>query len=128
VIAELESYGAAYTLERVVREDRVITSAAVSSGIDMAIGLAASLSDDTTAQAIPLYTEDDPQPLFDTGWIAKAPANVRERARNPTQSRPAPATNARRAKVRAAVPAGSPLCPLPSTHPTPGSAQLSATV
>ncbi|MFH9068748.1 DJ-1/PfpI family protein [Streptomyces alboflavus] len=84
VIDELASYGARYTPERIVRHDRVITSAGVSAGIDMAIRLAALLSDDTTAQAIQLYTEYDPQPPFDTGSVAKAPAEVLERARNLT--------------------------------------------
>lgn len=84
VIDELASYGAVYTPERIVRHDRVITSAGVSAGIDMAIRLAALLSDDTTAQAIQLYTEYDPQPPFDTGSVAKAPAEVLERARNLT--------------------------------------------
>ncbi|WP_346775388.1 DJ-1/PfpI family protein [Streptomyces sp. ADI95-17] len=79
--SDLESYGAVYTPERVVRHDRVITSAGVSSGIDMAVRLAALLTDDVTAQAIQLYTEYDPQPPFDTGSAAKAPAEVLERAR-----------------------------------------------
>ncbi|MEU7576697.1 DJ-1/PfpI family protein [Streptomyces sp. NPDC041068] len=79
--AHLESYGAVYTPERVVRQDRVITSAGVSSGIDMAVQLAALLTDEVTAQAIQLYTEYDPQPPFDTGSVAKAPAEVLERAR-----------------------------------------------
>lgn len=79
--ADLESYGAVYTPERVVRHDRVITSAGVSSGIDMAVGLAALLTDDETAQAIQLYTEYDPQPPFDSGSVAKASAEVLKRAR-----------------------------------------------
>lgn len=78
---ELASYGATYTAERVVRHDRVITSAGVSSGIDMAVRLAALLTDEVTAQAIQLYTEYDPEPPFDTGSVAKAPAEVIERAR-----------------------------------------------
>ncbi|WP_345667972.1 DJ-1/PfpI family protein [Streptomyces similanensis] len=80
--AQLESYGARYTAERVVRQDRVITSAGVSSGIDMALRLAALLSDETTAQAIQLYTEYDPQPPYRTGSVAKAPAEVLERAKS----------------------------------------------
>ncbi|MFE9661022.1 MULTISPECIES: DJ-1/PfpI family protein [unclassified Streptomyces] len=80
-VADLEAYGARYTAERVVRQDRVITSAGVSSGIDMAVQLAALLTDELTAQAIQLYTEYDPQPPFDTGSVAKAPAAVLERAR-----------------------------------------------
>ncbi|MFD5698613.1 DJ-1/PfpI family protein [Streptomyces lasiicapitis] len=79
--ADLESYGAVYTPERVVRNDRVITSAGVSSGIDMAVRLAALLTDDVTAQAIQLYTEYDPQPPFATGSVTKAPPEVLERAR-----------------------------------------------
>ncbi|MEW2528028.1 DJ-1/PfpI family protein [Streptomyces sp. NPDC047071] len=79
--AQLEAYGATYTPERVVRHDRVITSAGVSSGIDMAVQLAALLADEVTAQAIQLYTEYDPQPPFDTGSVAKAPAEVLARAR-----------------------------------------------
>ncbi|MFD0258325.1 DJ-1/PfpI family protein [Kitasatospora indigofera] len=89
-VAELESYGALYTPERVVRHDRIITSAGVSSGIDMAIRLAALLGDRTTAQAIQLHTEYDPQPPFDTGSVAKAPAEVIERARTLARGVPRP--------------------------------------
>lgn len=78
---ELEAYGAVYTPERVIRHDRIITSAGVSSGIDMALGLAALLTDDTTAEAIQLYTEYDPQPPFDSGSVAKASPEVLARAR-----------------------------------------------
>jgi putative intracellular protease/amidase len=77
---EIESYGAVYTPERVVRHDRIITSAGVSSGIDMALHLAALLADETTAQTIQLYTEYDPQPPFDSGSMAKASPEVLERA------------------------------------------------
>ncbi|GAA0663648.1 DJ-1/PfpI family protein [Kitasatospora atroaurantiaca] len=79
--AELESFGARYSAERVIRHDRIVTSAGVSSGIDMAVRLAAWLTDDLTAQAIQLYTEYDPQPPFDSGSVAKAPAAVLDRAR-----------------------------------------------
>jgi transcriptional regulator GlxA family with amidase domain len=78
---EIESYGATYTDQRVVRHGRIITSADVSSGIDMALHLAALLSDETTAQAIQLYTEYDPQPPFDSGSMAKASLEVQHRAR-----------------------------------------------
>jgi putative intracellular protease/amidase len=72
----LEAYGARYTAQRVVSHGKIITSAGVSSGIDMALHLAALLSDDTTAQAIQLYTEYDPQPPFDSGSPAKASPEV----------------------------------------------------
>jgi putative intracellular protease/amidase len=77
---EIEGYNAVYTPERVVRHDRIITSAGVSSGIDMALHLAALLADETTAQAIQLYTEYDPQPPFDSGSMAKASPKVLDRA------------------------------------------------
>jgi transcriptional regulator GlxA family with amidase domain len=78
--SEIEGYGAVYTPERVVRHDRIITSAGVSSGIDMALHLAALLADETTAQAIQLYTEYDPQPPFNSGSMAEVSPEVLERA------------------------------------------------
>jgi putative intracellular protease/amidase len=78
---EIEGHGVTYTSERVVRHGRIITSAGVSSGIDMALHLAALLADETTAQAIQLYTEYDPQPPFNSGSMAKASTEVQERAR-----------------------------------------------
>ncbi|WP_407562336.1 DJ-1/PfpI family protein [Streptomyces sp. 184] len=78
----LASYGAVYTPERVVRQDRVITAAGVSAGIDMALELTALLTDEATARAVQLYTEYDPQPPFDTGSVAKAPADIVELARS----------------------------------------------
>lgn len=72
---ELAKYGAEPTLERVVvNEDaRIITAAGVSSGIDMALTLAARLAGDFVAQTIQLGIEYDPQPPFDAGSPAKAP-------------------------------------------------------
>jgi hypothetical protein len=46
----------------------------------MALHLAALLSDETTAQAIQLYTEYDPQPQFNSGSMAEASPEVLERA------------------------------------------------
>jgi putative intracellular protease/amidase len=73
VIAE---HGAVATRERVVEDGKVITAAGVSSGIDMALTLAARLSDERTAQGIQLQIEYDPQPPFDAGSPDKAPADV----------------------------------------------------
>ncbi len=53
-------------------EDRIITSAGVSSGIDMALRLVELLVDRTAAQAAQLMIEYDPQPPFDCGSVAKA--------------------------------------------------------
>jgi transcriptional regulator GlxA family with amidase domain len=74
----LGEYGATSTLERVVERGKVITAAGVSSGIDMALLLAARLAGDDVAQAIQLAIEYDPQPPFDAGSPAKAPAAVLE--------------------------------------------------
>ena len=70
----LEHFGAHYTTERVVERDKVITAAGVSSGIDMALVLLDRMYGSETAQMIQLAIEYDPQPPFDTGAPAKAPA------------------------------------------------------
>jgi transcriptional regulator GlxA family with amidase domain len=80
----LADYGAEATSERVVRQGKVITSAGVSSGIDMALTLAAEIAGDDVAQAIQLRIEYDPEPPFDSGSLAKAPAHVADLARSPT--------------------------------------------
>ena len=73
----LAEYGAITTDERVIRQGKIITSAGVSSGIDMALTLAAELAGDTVAQSIQLGIEYDPQPPFDSGSLAKASPEVR---------------------------------------------------
>jgi transcriptional regulator GlxA family with amidase domain len=74
----LEELGARYTEERVVTRGKVITSAGVSSGIDMALTLLDHLHGPLIAQAIQLAIEYDPQPPFDAGSPSKAPADVVE--------------------------------------------------
>jgi putative intracellular protease/amidase len=53
-------------------EQRIVTAAGVSSGIDMALWLAAQIAGDDVARAIQLGIEYDPQPPFDAGSPAKA--------------------------------------------------------
>jgi putative intracellular protease/amidase len=72
----LTEYGARPVSRRVVREGKVITAAGVSSGIDMALVLAALIAGEEYAQAIQLGIEYDPEPPFDTGSTAKAPPAV----------------------------------------------------
>jgi hypothetical protein len=48
----------------------------VSSGIDMALVLAARLAGPQVAPAIKLGIEYDPQPPFDTGSVDKAPPQI----------------------------------------------------
>ena len=71
---ELAAHGAEPTVQRVVEHlhERIITSAGVSSGIDMALRLVELLVDRTAAQAAQLMIEYDPQPPFECGSVAKA--------------------------------------------------------
>jgi putative intracellular protease/amidase len=83
----LESFGAAPVNERIVVDGTYYAAAGVSAGIDMALRLAADLSDDFVAQAIQLGIEYDPQPPFDAGSTAKAGPEVVERVIEYAQSR-----------------------------------------
>jgi hypothetical protein len=60
----------------VVEQGKVITAAGVSSGIDMALTLAAKIAGPEVAQAIQLGIEYDPDPPFDSGSPEKAPAEL----------------------------------------------------
>ncbi len=77
----LEGLGASPTGERVVEhiEERLITAAGVSSGIDMALRLSELLVDDVAAMAMQLMVEYDPQPPFDAGSVEKAGDDVMAR-------------------------------------------------
>jgi transcriptional regulator GlxA family with amidase domain len=70
----LEAHGAQATPQRVVEllDERIITAAGVSSGIDMALRLTELLVDRTAAQAAQLMIEYDPQPHVDCGSVAKS--------------------------------------------------------
>jgi transcriptional regulator GlxA family with amidase domain len=74
----LELFGATYSSDRVVTQGKVITAAGVSAGIDMALTLVGHLQGEAVAQAIQLGIEYDPQPPYDAGSPAKAPADVVE--------------------------------------------------
>ncbi len=78
-LEQLAALGAEPVSERFVIEGNIATAAGVSAGIDMALALAARIAGDEVAQAIQLGIEYDPQPPFDAGSPAKAPAAVRER-------------------------------------------------
>jgi len=75
---DLAALGAKPVSERVVIRGKVITAAGVSAGIDMALRLAQLEAGDDIAMAIQLILEYDPEPPFDTGSPAKAPAHVME--------------------------------------------------
>jgi putative intracellular protease/amidase len=78
---ELRRLGAVPSSERVVSHGRIVTAAGVSSGIDMALVLAARIAGDEVAQGIQLAIEYDPMPPFDAGAPHKAPAHVVARQR-----------------------------------------------
>jgi transcriptional regulator GlxA family with amidase domain len=84
-LEELRRLGAQPVNERVVFDGKLVTAAGVSAGIDMALSLAARIAGDTVAQAIQLGIEYDPQPPFDAGSPAKAPAEVVELLRARTR-------------------------------------------
>lgn len=77
----LEKLGAKSTDQRVVEhlDQRIITAAGVSSGIDMALRLSELLVDTDAAKAMQLMVEYDPQPPFDAGSPAKAGDAVMQR-------------------------------------------------
>jgi transcriptional regulator GlxA family with amidase domain len=72
----LRQYGVTPVSRRVVVQGKVMTAAGVSSGIDMALTLAARIAGDEVAQAIQLGIEYDPEPPFQAGSPAKAPAPI----------------------------------------------------
>lgn len=81
-VEELEHFGAIYKAERVIVQDKIITAAGVSSGIDMALLLASKLKGEMLAKAIQLSIEYDPRPPFEAGSPQKAGAEIVEIVRN----------------------------------------------
>ena len=81
-IETLRSLGATPVSERVVIDGTIITAAGVSAGIDMALTLVAREAGQTTAEAIQLGIEYDPQPPFDAGSPSKAPVEIVELLRS----------------------------------------------
>jgi transcriptional regulator GlxA family with amidase domain len=78
----LEKHGVTPIGQRVVFQGKVVTAAGVSSGIDMALALAAREVNDEFAQALQLGIEYDPQPPFDVGSPEKAPPALVELVRS----------------------------------------------
>jgi transcriptional regulator GlxA family with amidase domain len=60
----LERLGATYLPKRWVEDGKFITSAGVSAGIDMALFLAARLTNESAARLVQLGIEYDPHPPF----------------------------------------------------------------
>jgi transcriptional regulator GlxA family with amidase domain len=61
--------------ERIVpADDKIVTCAGVSAGIDLGLWLAGRIGGEGKAKAIQLSMEYDPQPPFDSGHMSKASA------------------------------------------------------
>jgi cyclohexyl-isocyanide hydratase len=58
---------------RVVKDGNVITAGGVTSGIDFGLSMVAEIAGETTAQAIQLGLEYNPNPPFDAGHPDRAP-------------------------------------------------------
>lgn len=86
-LEQLAEFGARPVQRRVVEQGKVITAAGVSSGIDMALTLAARIAGDEVAQGIQLSIEYDPQPPFSSGSPRTAPPQVLERVRQRLRAR-----------------------------------------
>lgn len=88
---QLAQFGARPSSRRVIEQGKVITAAGVSSGIDMALVLAARVAGEDMAQAIQLGIEYDPEPPFASGAPHKAPPHVLELVRGRLRARMAAA-------------------------------------
>lgn len=75
-LSKLAGFGAIPQKERVVIDGKVITSAGVSAGIDMALTLTSLIAGETTAKVIQLAIEYDPAPPFNAGSPDKAPKEI----------------------------------------------------
>jgi transcriptional regulator GlxA family with amidase domain len=73
---ELTALGATTVPERYCFDGKLVSSAGVSAGIDMALALAARIAGPIVAQAIQLGIEYDPQPPFQTGSPEKSPEEL----------------------------------------------------
>jgi putative intracellular protease/amidase len=61
-------------------ENKIVTCAGVSAGLDMAMWLAGQIVGEAKAKAIQLIIEYDPQPPFDSGHMSKASAATKASA------------------------------------------------
>jgi len=74
----LTDAGVTYNDERVVRAGKVLTSAAATAGIDLALTLLGLSHGPAVAQTVQLTLAYDPRPPYDAGTPVKAPADIGE--------------------------------------------------
>jgi transcriptional regulator GlxA family with amidase domain len=70
---QLRSYNVTVKDERYIHDGKIITSAGVSAGIDMALYLVSKIAGDQIAMMCQLAIEYDPKPPFDCGSPDKVP-------------------------------------------------------
>ena len=70
--------GVTYSDQRVVRAGKVLTCAGATAALDLALSLLALSHGPAVAQTVQLSLEYDPQPPYDAGSPAKAPAEIGE--------------------------------------------------
>jgi len=78
----LKQFGSEPVNDRVVRDGKIVTSAGVSAGIDMALTLVGLECGEQTAKTIQLGIEYDPRPPFDCGSPEKASPSIVELLRS----------------------------------------------
>lgn len=75
---QLNKYNVFIEEERYVHDGKIITSAGVSAGIDIALYLVSLIEGEQSAKLIQLGIEYDPKPPFDCGSPKKAPKELLE--------------------------------------------------
>jgi transcriptional regulator GlxA family with amidase domain len=76
---QLSKYNVIIEDKRYVHDGKIITSAGVSAGIDMALYLVSEIAGEQAAKMIRLAIEYDPQPPFDCGSTGKVPKEMIEK-------------------------------------------------
>jgi transcriptional regulator GlxA family with amidase domain len=81
-VEQLKKYPVEFVKERYVKDGKIITSAGVSAGIDMALYLTSLVVSENFAKTVQLAIEYDPKPPFDSGSPDKAPKEIVEMIKN----------------------------------------------
>jgi cyclohexyl-isocyanide hydratase len=83
----LAQFGAIVSDDRMTVDGNIYTAGGVTSGIDMALHVAAVIAGDEAAQQLQLQIEYDPEPPFKSGTPFVAPPAIVERALSATKAR-----------------------------------------
>jgi len=75
-VEQLKKYNIEFVNERYIKDGKIITSAGVSAGIDMALYLTSLVVNENFAKFVQLAIEYNPKPPFDCGSPEKAPKEM----------------------------------------------------